>query len=298
MNLKNVLITVVMMFLFISCSNDQKVSDSKETETKATENKKEVVETIKSTVNPIALIETNLGNIKVELLPKIAPKTVANFIGLATGTKEWSDPKSNQKVRKPFYDGLIFHRVIKDFMIQGGCPLGTGTSGPGYKFEDECFDTTGKELKSGKIEDDFIAGEMFRRVIMPYLQRTNEGTRDKEIQMILERCDQVKSGEPIMEYPIEWYLEKTGHKAKFIPSVLKAQVKYGVIAMANSGPNTNGSQFFIVTNKEGAKWLDGKHTVFGRVIEGMDVVHKIENVEKDKGDKPVEDVVMTKVSIK
>lgn len=297
MNFKNVIMAFLMMFLFISCTKEQKKTETAVEDTKSAVSAEKQVEQVTQIENPIAIIETNLGDIKIELWPKIAPRTVANFVGLALGTKEWLDPKSNQKVKKPFYDGLIFHRVIKDFMIQGGCPLGNGRGGPGYKFEDECFDTTGKELKSGKIEDDFIAGEMFRRVIMPYLQRTNEDTRDKEIQAILERCNKAQSGEPIKKYPIEWYLEKTGHKAKFIPSRLKAKVDYGVIAMANSGPNTNGSQFFIVTKKGGTPWLDGKHTVFGRVIEGMDVVHKIENAEKDKNDKPLQDVVMKKVII-
>ncbi|MBW2624458.1 MAG: peptidylprolyl isomerase, partial [Deltaproteobacteria bacterium] len=87
--------------------------------------------------NPVMLLETNHGDIYIELFAKQAPKTVENFIGLAQGTKEWTDPGTRQKVKKPYYNGLIFHRVIKDFMIQGGCPLGTGSSGPGYTFDDE-----------------------------------------------------------------------------------------------------------------------------------------------------------------
>jgi cyclophilin family peptidyl-prolyl cis-trans isomerase len=140
-----------------------------------------------------ATMTTSEGPITIELFDEDAPKTVANFKKLATDG---------------FYDGLIFHRVIKDFMIQGGCPQGTGTGGPGYTFEDEFND----------------------------------------------------------------------HK-----------VVRGALAMANAGPNTNGSQFFLVTTPE-ASWLDGKHTVFGQITEGMDVVDKIEAKPTDARDKPVEDV--------
>ncbi|MBN2788563.1 MAG: peptidylprolyl isomerase [Candidatus Delongbacteria bacterium] len=293
---RNLVLTIMMLILFLSCSQDQKKTDTSEGVNKSSEVSLDHEAKSQNQKNPFATIETNYGNIRIELWPEIAPKTVSNFIGLATGKKEWTDPRSGMKVNRPFYDGLIFHRVIKDFMIQGGCPLGTGTGGPGYRFEDECFDV-GEELTSGEIENDYIAGEVFNRVIMPYLQRTNEDTRDKDIQDLLERCNKAQSGEPIKDYPIEWYLEKTGHKGRLIPKRLKANVKYGVIAMANSGPNSNGSQFFIVTKKEGTPWLDGKHTVFGMVIEGMDVVHKIENVETGEKDKPLKDVIISRVVI-
>jgi peptidyl-prolyl cis-trans isomerase A (cyclophilin A) len=160
---------------------------------------------------------TNLGKFTVELFEKDAPKTVANFVGLADGTKEWTDPKTGAKVKKPFYNGLIFHRVIPDFMIQGGDPLGTGTGDPGYKFADE--------FGSGRKMD-----------------------------------------------------------------------KAGVLAMANSGPNSNGSQFFI-TLKE-TNYLNGKHTVFGEVTEGMDTIRKIGETKTSKpGDRPVVPVVMQSVTI-
>ena len=160
---------------------------------------------------------TNLGKFTVELFEKDAPKTVANFVGLADGTKEWTDPKTGAKVKKPFYNGLIFHRVIADFMIQGGDPLGTGTGDPGYKFADE--------FGSGRKMD-----------------------------------------------------------------------KAGVLAMANSGPNSNGSQFFI-TLKE-TNYLNGKHTVFGEVTEGMDTIRKIGETKTSKpGDRPVTPVVMQSVTI-
>jgi len=172
--------------------------------------------TVKESKKMNAVIETSQGTIKIELFADKAPKTVANFAGLAEGTKEFTDPKTGKKVKRKFYDGLIFHRVIPEFMIQGGCPLGTGTGGPGYKFEDE-----------------------------------------------------------------------TGNGLKFD--------KPGRLAMANSGPNTNGSQFFIT--EVSTPWLNGNHTIFGQVTEGMDVVKKIARVEVDFSDKPIEPVVIKKITI-
>ena len=152
-----------------------------------------------------AIFETTSGTIVCKLMPEVAPKTVENFIGLAKGTKEWTDPKTGEKVTKPFYDGLTFHRIIDNFMIQGGCPLGTGTGGPGYKFADE-FDP--------KVQFD----------------------------------------------------------------------RPGRLAMANSGPNTNGSQFFITHVP--TPWLNMKHTIFGEVVEGQEVVDAMGKVAKDANGKP------------
>lgn len=163
-----------------------------------------------------ATFETSMGKIVCKLFEKEAPKTVANFVGLAEGTKEWTDIKTGQKLKKRFYDGLTFHRVIPNFMIQGGCPLGNGTGGPGYSFEDE-----------------------------------------------------------------------------FVPS-LKFD-KPGLLAMANSGPNTNGSQFFITTVP--TQWLTGKHTIFGEVVEGQDMVVAIGNVPKGPGDRPATPVILKKLTI-
>ena len=162
-----------------------------------------------------AIFETSEGTITVRLFEKESPKTVANFVGLADGTKEWTDPKSGKKVKKPFYDGLIFHRVIPDFMLQGGDPLGTGTGGPGYKFEDE--------FSSLKFD------------------------------------------------------------------------RPGLLAMANSGPNTNGSQFFIT--EVPTPHLTNKHTIFGEVTEGFDVVKKIAGVPKGPGDRPKTPIVIKKLTI-
>jgi peptidyl-prolyl cis-trans isomerase A (cyclophilin A) len=165
----------------------------------------------------LAHFTTTEGAFTVELFEKDAPKTVANFVGLADGTKEWTDPKSGAKMKKPFYDGLIFHRVIPNFMIQGGDPLGTGTGDPGYKFADE--------FGSGRKLD-----------------------------------------------------------------------KAGILAMANAGPNTNGSQFFITL--AATEWLNGKHTVFGEVVQGMNVINKIGATKTTKpGDRPVTPIVIQSVKI-
>ncbi len=153
--------------------------------------------------------ETNLGEFTAELYAKECPETVWNFVNLAEGRQE-------TKKAGPFYDGLVFHRVISGFVIQGGCPQGTGTGGPGYKFGDEC---------------------------MPELRHNSEG----------------------------------------------------ILSMANAGPGTNGSQFFVTLGP--TPHLDGRHTVFGKVIEGMDVVQKIGNVPTQMMDRPREDVVMQKVTI-
>ncbi len=164
-----------------------------------------------------ALFTTTEGNFKVRLFDTDVPKTVENFVGLAEGTKEFTDPKTGQKTKRPFYDGLVFHRVIEGFMIQGGDPLGTGTGGPGYKFADE---------------------------FSPKLRHT----------------------------------------------------KAGLLSMANAGPNTNGSQFFITLAP--TPWLDNKHSIFGEVVEGIDVVEKIGKAATSKpGDRPLKPISITSVKI-
>jgi peptidyl-prolyl cis-trans isomerase A (cyclophilin A) len=163
-----------------------------------------------------ATLRTNQGDIVLGLYPDHAPKTVRNFVDLAEGARDWTDPRTRLGTRGRLYDGTIFHRVIPGFMIQGGDPLGTGTGGPGYKFGDE-------------IHPDLS----FNR---PYL-----------------------------------------------------------LAMANAGPGTNGSQFFITTAP--TPWLTGKHTIFGEVLEGSDVVENISQVKTDSRDRPVTDVVIESVEI-
>ena len=163
-----------------------------------------------------ATLETSRGKIRVQLFQDTAPKTVANFIGLATGTRRWRNPATGAEETGPLYDGTVFHRVIPDFMIQGGDPLGNGRGGPGYQFEDE------------------VGGP--------------------------HRFD-----------------------------------RPGYLAMANAGPDTNGSQFFIT--QVPTPWLDGKHTIFGEVVEGMEVVDAIAAAERGPGDRPVEDLRLERVVI-
>ncbi|MBI1956440.1 MAG: peptidylprolyl isomerase [Acidobacteria bacterium] len=163
-----------------------------------------------------AIFQTNQGTMVCELFEKQTPITVKNFIDLAEGNKEYTDPRTREKKKGRFYDGTTFHRVIPKFMIQGGDPTGTGTGNPGYRFQDE-FNSSLKFDKPGRL------------------------------------------------------------------------------AMANSGPATNGSQFFIT--EVPTPYLDNQHTIFGQVIEGMDVVRKITGVPRDSSDKPRQPVVLEKLTI-
>ncbi|MGQ0736195.1 MAG: peptidylprolyl isomerase [Acidobacteriota bacterium] len=163
-----------------------------------------------------AIFRTSEGDFKARLFDDLAPKTVANFAGLAEGTKTWTDPASSQQVTRPFYDGLIFHRVIDGFMLQAGCPLGNGRGGPGYQFADEF----GPGLKHDRP---------------------------------------------------------------------------GLLSMANAGPNTNGSQFFVTLVP--TPWLDRKHAIFGEVVEGMDVVQRIGKTKTGSQDRPATDIVIKTLSI-
>ena len=164
-----------------------------------------------------ATFETSQGTIVCRLFEKDAPVTVKNFVELAEGSREWTHPRTRQKSKANLYDGTIFHRVIPNFMIQGGDPEGTGMGGPGYKFEDETKGSPHKFDKSGKL------------------------------------------------------------------------------AMANAGPNTNGSQFFITVAP--TPWLTGNHTIFGEVVEGQDVADKITALLRNRQDRPLEDVVLNSVKI-
>jgi peptidyl-prolyl cis-trans isomerase A (cyclophilin A) len=166
----------------------------------------------------LAQFTTSEGAFTIELFEKDAPKTVANFVGLAEGSKEWTDPRTGEKTKKPYYNGLTFHRVIANFMIQGGDPLGTGTGGPGFSIPDE--------FGSARKLD-----------------------------------------------------------------------KAGILAMANKGtPNSGGAQFFITLAP--TEWLNGKHTVFGEVVTGMDVIKKIGATKTTKpGDKPVTPITIQSVKI-
>ena len=225
MKIKNVMMFGALL-LCIGCAKEIHQSKKIETPQKAQETQKveAVQEVQKKEIEKMGNLksgtyvtfETSMGNIVCKLFEKETPVTVANFIGLAQGTKEWSDPKTGTSMKKPFYDGLIFHRVIPKFMIQGGCPLGQGVGGPGYQFDDE---------------------------IVPSLKFS----------------------------------------------------KSGLLAMANAGPGTNGSQFFITL--AATPWLNGHHTIFGEVVEGDSVVLALGNVDRAPNDKPLVPVVMKKVTI-
>jgi cyclophilin family peptidyl-prolyl cis-trans isomerase len=164
--MKKLMMIAMLTLIFISCAQK-------------TENKAEATpaEQVKS-AKPVVTMETTLGTIKIELWPDKAPLTVENFMGLANGTKEWTDPKTGAKVMKPFYDGLIFHRVISDFMIQGGCPLGMGNGSPGYNFADETYEL-GAEI-TGEIKDEETAMLVFQQVFIPHLQAS--GGDDSKVQ--------------------------------------------------------------------------------------------------------------------
>jgi cyclophilin family peptidyl-prolyl cis-trans isomerase len=239
--------------------------------------------------NPVCVIKTTMGNIEVELFQDEAPKTVSNFIGLAEGTKEFVDSKTGKKVKRPFYDGLIFHRVIKNFMIQGGDPLGNGRGGPGYVFDDE-IDAKALGLDKIKAFDPkngphrFLmirSEEDFQRYLLAPLFRAMNINSQEELDKRKKEFDARLGNLTLMEAyeNLGYVYSKNGSK--------HAPVR-GSLAMANSGPNTNGSQFFI--NLVDTKWLAGKHTVFGKVVNGMDVLDKIGEVKVDAQSKPVQDV--------
>jgi peptidyl-prolyl cis-trans isomerase A (cyclophilin A) len=160
---------------------------------------------------------TSMGSFTARLIPEHAPKTVANFVELANGSREWTDPRDGARRTEPLYDGTVFHRVIENFMIQGGDPAGTGRGGPGYTFEDETPD---------------------------------DGPRFD---------------------------------------------KPGLLAMANAGPDTNGSQFFVTV--AATEWLTGKHTIFGEITEGYEVVEAISKAPTGSQDRPQPDVVLERVEI-
>ncbi len=234
---------------------------------------------------PWCLIKTSKGDIFVRLFADEAPKTVENFLGLAEGTREFTDPVTKQKVKKPFYDNLTFHRVIKGFMIQGGCPLGTGTGSPGYVFEDEMnADALGlgklKVVEGGSAHPwlGVRSQAEFARMVMEPLAKAM-GFKDVN-EVVQGHADEFNSR--IDALTLTDAYTNLGYKYNM---TLKSHApKRGVLAMANAGPNTNGSQFFI--NLIDTPWLTGKHTVFGEVVKGMDIVDAIATVPVDAGAKP------------
>ena len=246
--------------------------------------------------NPVCLIKTSMGDIRVELLPGEAPKTVANFIALAEGAKEFTDEQTGEKARRPFYDGLTVHRVIKDFMLQGGCPKGDGTGGPGYTFADEInAEALGlhklKVLQAGgtahrnlgvRSQQDFHAV-----VLQPLLRKL--GIRSQE-QFDARRDDVQRI---VAQMTLKECYENQGYR--YTASLKSRPPTRGCLAMANAGPNTNGSQFFI--DLIDTPWLAGKHTVFGKVVEGMEVVDRIGSVPVDREDKPKKPVKILSIRV-
>ena len=256
----------------------------------------ESVRVNRETDDLVATITTSHGIIAAKLFEDTAPITVENFIGLADGTRlleEGADPAT----AKPFYDGLVFHRVIPDFMIQGGCPLGNGTGGPGYAFEDETY--TKGPLISGKIEDPETAQFLFDTLIVPHLRERQGRSPNPMIAKIANAMQERRGYAAMLGYVVEDLAEAASFEGEiYEQGELLNVVSYGKICMANAGPNTNGSQFFIVTNEKDAPWLDGKHTVFGEVIEGMEVAKAIQNVDRDNRDKPLDPVTINSVRVK
>ncbi len=248
-----------------------------------------------ATTAPVVLMKTSQGNVRLELWPDAAPETVKNFIDLAEGRKAFKDAKSGKEVTKPFYDGLTFHRVIKDFMIQGGCPLGTGTAGPGYQFKDE-VNAVGLGLneldaiRDGQTHPWLLirSQEDFQRLVLgPALQKMGIKT-EEEFKAKMEEIQKTVNAMSLQDvYANQGYV--------FDKSLAPKKPLKGVIAMANSGPNTNGSQFFI--NVADTPHLTGKHTVFGKVIEGMDIVDKISKLETDASSKPNTPVVIESIRL-
>ena len=247
--------------------------------------------------NPVAIMKTTMGTIEIELFEHAAPETVANFIGLAEGTKSFIDSKSGQELSRKFYDGLIFHRVIKDFMIQGGDPLGNGTGNPGYTFNDEInADSLGLNNITAineKGQPDQILGirnqEAFNSYILGPIFKQLGISSQEDLDSKTEEVEKLLSVLTVKDV-----FENMGYKYR--TGIQSYKPLKGYLAMANSGPNTNGSQFFI--NLIDTPWLIGKHTVFGKVISGMNVVESIGMVETGNGDKPKKDVKIISIIIR
>ena len=251
-------------------------------------------ESMKDPSNPVCRIKTNYGSIEIELFEHAAPKTVANFLGLAQGTKAYTDVKSGEEKKGRYYDGLTFHRVIDEFMIQGGDPKGDGTGGPGYTFNDEMnaealgLDEINAIDEQGAPHNWLLirTQEQFNQMVLAPLFQEMGISSQEELDNRREEFN-----ERIKTLTLQDVYENIGYQ--YEDSLPSYRPLRGFVAMANSGPNTNGSQFFI--NLIDTPWLTGKHTVFGKVIDGMDVVDKIGKVETDEQNKPVDPVKIVSV---
>lgn len=254
---------------------------------------KDVKEKMRKDTNPIAVMETSLGTITIELYRHAAPKTVENFVGLARGEKEFTDA-DGKPAKRPYYDGLIFHRVIPNFMIQGGDIKGNGTGGPGYQFADEI---NAKALGLDKVK--VSASPMARNEVAQVVR--NDIFKKLNIRSQEDLNKKMKEAEAMLKGEQEKWNNKsleelyTARGITYTPNLESESNTKGSLSMANAGPNTNGSQFFVsvVDNL----YLDGKHTVFGRVLAGLDVAEKITKVERDQQDRPKESVILKKLTI-
>jgi len=247
-----------------------------------------------ATTNPIVIMKTSAGDIELELFADEAPKTVQNFLDLAEGKKEFRDPKTKQMVKRRYFDGLKFHRVIKNFMVQGGCPLGTGSGDPGYKFEDEI---NAKALGLDKIKALDDKGQPHKWLLIRSQQQFNQTIVRpllKSMGITTQEQTQARQEEwqkKLKELTLLDAYANLGYK--YNDKLKSHGVKRGVLAMANSGPNTNGSQFFI--NLVDTPWLTGKHTVFGKVVKGMEIIDEIGETKVDAGSKPLDDIKIISV---
>ncbi|WP_411822761.1 peptidylprolyl isomerase [Leptospira sp. 'Mane'] len=210
-----------------------------------------------------AVLQTTAGDLVLELFADAAPKTVQNFIDLAQGEKDFTNEKGI-KERRPFYDGLKFHRVIPDFMAQGGCPRGDGGGGPGYKFEDE-INAKALGLDKLKIKEAPQYQSQLQRVVLSEFNiQSRQQLDEKRVEVEAAYTD-------ALELPVMEVLYRIGYRFnEVVPS--KKAVRHS-LAMANAGPNTNGSQFFI--NQVDTPHLDGLHTVFGHLVSGGEVLDRI-----------------------
>jgi cyclophilin family peptidyl-prolyl cis-trans isomerase len=282
--------TIIWTTIAVAMTMSSACSKTPKTKAAAMQN---VKEKMRKDTNPIAVMETSLGTITIELYRHAAPKTVENFIGLAKGEKEFTDAEG-KPAKRPYYDGLIFHRVIPNFMIQGGDIKGNGTGGPGYQFADEI---NAKALGLDKIK--VSSSPMARNEVAQVVR--NDIFKALNIKSQADLTAKMKQAEAMLKTEQEKWNNKSleelfiARGVTYIPNLESESNTKGSLSMANAGPNTNGSQFFVsvVDNL----YLDGKHTVFGRVLAGLDIAENITKVERDQQDRPKTNVTLNKLTI-
>jgi len=249
---------------------------------------------VESLDNPLLVMVTTRGDVLLELFPQEAPQTVANFVGLAEGTKAFLDPYTGQQSLRPFYDGLIFHRVIAGFMIQGGSPTGSGDGTPGFVFADEINALSLGLDKMPVLDEDGYPNPVLgiqnpqdfqQRVLMPLYQSmgiASQAALEARVSEIDER---------LRGMTVKQSFELLGYR--YNDTLLSRAPVRGVLAMANTGPDSNGSQFFITLAD--ATWLTGKYTVFGKVRAGLEVIDAIGKVRVNADNRPMQEVTILSV---